>query len=204
MFSKTSRLFATCIAIIAWSTVMMQLYININLKLNPLSETLIRFFSYFTVLTNILVAVCCTAIATGSKKFFSRPATICAVAVYISIVGIIYNVILRNLWHPTGTQKIVDELLHVVVPVLFILFWLLLVPKNMLQWKNAFPWLLYPLIYLIAVMCRGSFSGFYPYPFLDLSLSAFQQVLLNCCMICAAFLFISLLFIWIAKLTSKK
>ncbi|MFZ5976285.1 MULTISPECIES: Pr6Pr family membrane protein [unclassified Hydrotalea] len=28
-------------------------------------------------------------------------------------------------------------------------------------------WLIYPLLYLVYILIRGSFSGFYPYPFVN-------------------------------------
>ena len=204
MWNKNSNLFAAFIAIVAWTTVLVQLYVNINSKLNPLSETVIRFFSYFTILTNILVAICTTTIAMNRNNFFSRYKTLAATAVYITIVSLIYNVILRSLWKFSGTQWYLNELEHVVVPVLFLLFWLVMVPKNTLQFKNALPWTIYPLVYLITVMLRGNASGFYPYPFIDASQLSNQQLIINCLMVCASFIVISLLFIGFGKVTSGK
>lgn len=73
-------------------------------------ETIIRFFSFFTILTNLLVALCFTFLLTKSssalRSFFYRKSTLTAVTVYILIVGLVYNLILRfygnhkvcNLW----------------------------------------------------------------------------------------------------------
>jgi hypothetical protein len=49
----------------------------------------------------------------------------------------VYNIILRNLWQPQGSQKIADELLHVAVPLLYVLYWLIFAKKNPLQWMDA-------------------------------------------------------------------
>lgn len=127
-------------------------------------ETIIRYFSFFTILTNILVTVCCTVLLLKRKSkrnsFFSSYKTLTSIALYITIVGLVYNVILRFLWKPEGLQFLVDELLHTVIPVCFILFWLFFVPKAGLRWKNIFPWLLYPLVYVIYILIRGAFSDF--------------------------------------------
>ncbi|TVQ16682.1 MAG: hypothetical protein EA364_00100, partial [Balneolaceae bacterium] len=32
-----------------------------------------------------------------------------------------------------------------------------------------FSWLLYPVLYLLFILIIGNFSGFYPYPFLDVA-----------------------------------
>ena len=69
-----------------------------------------------------------------------------AIAVYITIVGLVYNSILRFLWKPEDLQWIVDELIHSVIPLLFISFSLLILPKGKLHWKSVLAWLLYPLI----------------------------------------------------------
>jgi len=86
----------------------------------------------FTIDTNILVALSYTFIALGSNsrwgKFFTKATTITAITVYIIIVGVTYNIILRSTWNPQGLQKLVDELLHSVIPVLYVLFWVFFVP----------------------------------------------------------------------------
>jgi hypothetical protein len=102
--------------------------------------------------------------------FFSKPTVITAITLYITVVGATYNLILRSLWKPEGLQQIVDELLHVVVPLLFIFYWLFFAPKMSLRWKDVLPWLLYPLIYVILILFRGGLSGYYPYPFIDVNL----------------------------------
>jgi len=99
---------------------------------------------------------------------------------------------------------IVDELLHSVIPLLFIIQWYLYAPKEGLKWKNIFLWLMYPLLYLIYTLFRGYLSGFYPYPFINVTELGYSRVFINCIGLLIVFLFLSLLFIGIAKLMSKK
>jgi peptidoglycan biosynthesis protein MviN/MurJ (putative lipid II flippase) len=137
-------------------------------------------------------------------KFLSKQQTLTAVTVYILVVGLIYNIILRVLWKPEGLQMIVNELLHSVIPVLFLLYWLIYVPKNQLKWKNAWPWLLYPLIYTIYVFIFGAITGFYPYPFIDLTQLGPGKILINVAGVAILFLAFSYLLIAIAKLLNRK
>ncbi|RYZ95160.1 MAG: hypothetical protein EOP47_26375 [Sphingobacteriaceae bacterium] len=201
------KVFLFIIAVTGWFGLIIQLWLNLNNGNLPLDETLIRYFSYFTILTNIMVAVAASVILlvpeSKSGRFTTKQATQTAIAVYIVIVGIIYNVLLRPIWNPEGLQRVVDEVLHVIVPVLWLLYWLLL-PKNQLQWKNCWPWLLYPLLYSIAIFIRGAFSGFYPYFFIDAAALGLPKALLNAVFVAVAFLLISLLFIGISKLANKK
>ncbi|MFD1819214.1 hypothetical protein SAMN04515674_102395 [Pseudarcicella hirudinis] len=193
--------------LLGWFAVLLQLYlIIVNRKLSvPL--TLINFFSYFTILTNILVSVCFTfiSISPDSKcgKFFSKARTLTAIAVYITVVGAVYNLVLRQLWHPEGLQKLADELLHSVNPVFFIIFWIITVPKKSLSWGDTPEWLIYPLIYCIYILIRGAISGLYPYPFIDVNTLGYGAVVLNCCILFLVFLGISLGFVALGKYVFK-
>ncbi len=126
-YLKTKQLFLTIGMVIGWFAVIFQLWLIIINRTVSIPETIIRFFSFFTILTNILVALCFTFLLLKPNTkwgiFFSKPATLTAITLYIAVVGIIYNVILRFLWSPKGLQLIVDELLHSVIPVWFILSW---------------------------------------------------------------------------------
>lgn len=205
---KIARPFLLAIALLGWFALIAQLYININSKINPLPETLTRYFSYFTIDTNLIVALCCSFIllAAGSVpgKFFSRQSTQTAITIYIIIVGIVYNIVLRQIWKPEGLQKIVDELLHLIIPILFLLYWLFFVQKNELKWRHAFSWMIYPLLYGIFVFCRGYASGFYPYPFIDMSILGMNQTIINSIGFVFVFLIAGIIFIGIGRLMSKK
>jgi len=98
-----------------------------------ISETTVRFFSFFTILTNTLVAIYFTIISFPYRRqpaFINSPGTLTSITVYITVVGLVYQIALRHLWQPQGTQKIVDELLHTIIPILVIIFWYLSEPKK--------------------------------------------------------------------------
>lgn len=202
------KVYAAIIAILGWFALTAQFYINITSGVAAAPEIIIRYFSYFTLTTNLIVAVCCTALAfnpgSGWGRFFSRHTTLAAITVYIVIVGIIYNVILRFIWNPQGLQMIVDELLHSVIPVLFLLFWLVFGLKNNLKWRDVFRWLLYPLIYIIFILARGAVSGFYPYPFINVHQIGLEKALINAFGITIAFVVTSLIVVAIGKFMNKK
>jgi len=201
------RLYLSALSITAWAAVVLQLYLILVHRVASVPETLLRFFSFFTILTNILVALCCTLVllkpGSGWGAFFARPQTLTAITLYIAVVGFIYNTILRMLWSPQGLQFVVDELLHSVVPVLFILFWFFFVPKNSLHWKGIFPWLLYPALYCIFILARGAVSGFYPYPFVNVIELGYGRVLLNAAGIVVVFLLTALVLTGAAKILGK-
>ena len=101
-------------------------------------------------------------------------------------------------------QLLVDELLHVGTPVLFLLYWLLYVPKYGLQWKNVFPWMLFPFLYGVFVLIRGSLSGFYPYPFFEVPVLGAGRVAINTIGLILLFLAFALLLVGIGRGMGKK
>jgi hypothetical protein len=95
MQKRSTRIIALIGAVIGWFAVIAQLYLIINNRVVSVPGTLFRFFSYFTIDTNILVASCFTFISLQNKsslgKLFSKPTTITALTVYIIVVGIVYK-----------------------------------------------------------------------------------------------------------------
>ena len=135
------KTYAAIGAVIGWLALLLQLYLIIANRVASVPETIVRYFSFFTILTNILVAVSFTQVYLKGVNekgiFFVRPKTLTATVVYITVVGLIYNVILRFLWAPVGMAKLVDELLHTLIPVAYILFWLKFVPRGISVCNNS-------------------------------------------------------------------
>jgi hypothetical protein len=92
-----------------------------------------------------------------------------AIAVYIIIVAAIYHFVLRQLWNPQGWQLVADTIEHVVAPALYVIDWLVFVPKGTLTFRSAFVWLAFPFVYAIYSLIHGAVMGFYPYRFLDVA-----------------------------------
>ena len=200
-----NRILAVTIAVCSLVAVVIQFDLMMASRAASIPETIVRFFSFFTILTNILVAVCFSFIylrPIGDKtNRWLNVSSQTAIAVYILVVGIIYNIILRSLWAPTGMQKLVDELLHFIMPGLYFFYWLIFIEKQGLKWKQAFVWLLYPLVYLILILIRGAFTttNFYPYPFVDVYNHGYEKVFISCGFILLLFLFLSFIFIGVSK-----
>lgn len=204
----SKRLFITIGALIAWLAVGLQLYLIIENRVMSIPMTIIQFLSFFTILTNILVGVyftyCGVKPTSTPGLFFASPQVSTAITVYIVVVGLVYNIILRSIWNPQGLQKIVDEALHSIIPLYFLLYWLIYVPKKTLSFRDVPAWLLYPLVYILYILIRGSLSGLYPYPFVDVNKLGYGQVLQNSVFLTMLFLFLSLGFVGLGKLLSPK
>ena len=140
-------------AAVAWFALVLQYYLTITKPGAPFIEATVRYFSFFTILTNILVALALTlpwlAPQSRAGRFFDRPSVRTAILTYIIIVAVIYHYLLAKLWNPQGWQLVADTIEHVVTPALYVIDWVLFVPKGTVKWKSAFAWLAFPLAYAV-------------------------------------------------------
>lgn len=187
-------------ACLGWSALAIQLYLVLLARWQEQASLiggLVNFFSYFTVLTNTLAAVVLSLSAFGractARRLLLAPSVSSGVAASIVLVGLAYSLLLRHLWHPQGWQWLADELLHDVMPLLFVTYWWCCVEKGSLRLKHLGAWLLYPLGYFAYALLRGQSIGVYPYPFIDVARLGYGQVLLNALAILIGFIAIGLL-----------
>lgn len=186
--------FSILLALLGWFAIIAQYILALDNRITSVAEASIRFFSYFTILTNILVASYFTATFLNIR-FSKNKNVLSAITVYILIVGIVYQIVLRAIWEPQGLQKVVDELLHSVIPVGVLIYWFFY-DKNHLKYTEIVTWSIYPLVYLILVLSRGKISGFYPYPFLNVSEIGYSKTLLNSFFILVLFFILSALLVF--------
>jgi hypothetical protein len=200
---KTRKIFLLLIVVLGWFSLLAQLVLLLKAGQVSLGEYLVRYFSFFTILTNLLVAICFTTILIECPKkafyFFNEPGVQTSVIVYISLVGVIYNLILRRLWHSEGLQYLLHDILHSIIPGLCIVYWWVWCDAKGLQWKNIYGWLIYPFIYTLFVLFWGNVSGWYPYPFFDIQKIGIFLVIRNTVLLLLVFVFFSVIFIFAGK-----
>ncbi|WP_415757758.1 Pr6Pr family membrane protein [Pseudomonas sp. LT1P18] len=207
--SAARRRLVALAAVLGWAGLSIQLYLIFYSRWTlgaSLLGGLISFFSYFTVLTNTLVATVLTCELTpresAARRWFLQPWVSSGIAVSIAVVGVAYNVLLRHLWHPEGWQWLADELMHDVMPLLFLAYWWCCVPKGTLRLRHIATWVIYPVVYFAYSMWRGHLLAVYPYPFIDVAKLGYPQVFVNAGGLLAGFIFIALVLIgldrWLA------
>lgn len=195
------RGFAALIAAIAWSALVLQYALLLGMTpegIGPLRATL-RFLSFFTVLSNLLVALTASFAVAGTpsaiRDFFVSARVRGAAALCIGITCGIYYFVLAATWSPQGAQLLADVQLHYVVPALYLLWWGGCAVHGQLEWSDALRWLLFPLAFLAWVLARGAWLHEYPYPFLDVDTLGLDVVARNACAIGALFLLAGLVLI---------
>lgn len=200
---------SACIAAVAsvfWFALILQLVLSLQLSHGRGDGTLRGIWVYlgfFTITTNLLAAFALTLplIVPRARpgSFFTRPATITAVAAYMLLVGIAYNLLLRNVWQPQGWQLVADVLLHDVNPFLFAGYWWLRGRCPFVRYAAIGGWTIYPLAYFAYAVARGLGGDFYAYPFIDVGALGFERVLLNALAIAAGFVIAAALLIAIGR-----
>lgn len=187
-----ARSAAGAIACVAWGAILGQLALNFGnapAEGKPLWLVPLQLYGYFTLWANTLVALVAMRFALARRGgdvlgrrgggVLGRPGTLAATMVYIVVVGVIYNALLSGFRHLEGVPKLIDNLLHVVVPLAYPLWWLVCVRRGLLGWGSLVPALGFPLAYCLVAMGRGLLTGKYAYFFIDIGKYGVPQVLLN-------------------------
>ncbi len=182
-----ARLAAACVALAAWAGLLVQLQASTALT-GSAEAALWAMLRYFTILTNLQVALVFTGVAMGSHRA-ARPFALGGTTLAILLVGIVYGLLLRGLLELSAGAKLADILLHMVTPVLVPFWWLAFAPKGGLRARDPLLWALLPLAYFSYALARAGLDGIYPYPFINAAALGWGQVLLNALAIAAGFVF---------------
>lgn len=183
--SPTGRQFAGVVAVIGWVALTLQLIVTVDMTTGDgrtVGHAIWRYLSFFTILTNLLVALTLTRVARarwpgGTSADVS---TITDVVLAIAIVGVTYHTLLSGRVPEMGPLWwTADRMLHYLIPAVSVLWWLAFVPAHRRSYRDPPAWLIFPASYLVYALVRGSFDGWYPYFFIDVSTLGYGRALLN-------------------------
>ena len=190
-------------ALVAWSAVLLSFTLNItgfySDNVNPDAPTLLgnvvggqdqpweRLFdwlTYFTILSNIVVAVVMTALLLR-PDWFNREDSTGRVwralrldsVVMILVTGIVYNVLLAE-GPKTGIDWVNNFQQHALNPVVTLLVFAIAGPKRLASWRTAMDAMVLPLLWSAFALLRGQVIGAYPYFFLNVAELGIAAVLL--------------------------
>ncbi|MFJ6798387.1 Pr6Pr family membrane protein [Streptomyces sp. NPDC091268] len=160
--------------------------------------------SYFTIWTNILVAIVFGISALRSLR--RRPPLPAVwtggVLLFILITGLVFHLVLANRASPfntadavdrlTGARAVANQLLHTVTPIGAFLDFALFTAPRALTARHALRWLAFPAAYLVFALVRGALlppdaPSRYPYPFLDAARYGYAEVAATTAVLGAAF-----------------
>lgn len=202
-------IFRLACAVLTWATLIIQYYlIATSGEHASFGAASLYFFGFFTILTNILVGLAFTAPllnpAGRLHAFFSRPIVRAAIALYILVVAVVYHALLSGIHNPVGLNALTNIALHTLIPILYILDWVVFAHKAPMRYAHIPLWVIYPLVYGLFNIVRGMLTGFYPYPFIDISKLGAVSVAVNMTAFTAAYAIGAAIFITVGKFLSKR
>jgi hypothetical protein len=142
---------------------------------------LLRVASFFTIQSNVLVAITSAQLAYRPDRdgLLWRVLRLDGL-VGITVTGIVYSTVLARIHEPKGwEQTSTNAVFHYVAPVLAVVGWLLFGPRPRIDRAVVLWSLAWPLLWFGYTLCAGAISGWYPYPFVSVTAHGYGHVLLN-------------------------
>lgn len=142
---------------------------------------LARLIAYFTIQSNLLVAVATTLLARDpSRDGAGFRALRLAATTGITVTGLVHFLLLRPLLDLTGADWLADKMLHMVVPLLAVAGWFAFGPRPRVDGRAvavAFAW---PVAWLVVTLGVAGATRWVPYPFLDFRAEGWAHVAVVC------------------------
>lgn len=172
---QNARRFHLLVAVVTTAALLLQLVLVVRggqvldeVEPPDLPLRLARFVAYFTIQSNLLVAVVSAQLARDPARDGATWRVLrLAALVGITVTGLVHFVLLRPLLDLDGADWAADKLLHMVVPVLAVAGWVAFGPRPRVTRRVALLTLAWPVAWLVVTLVVGAATGWYPYPFLD-------------------------------------
>lgn len=197
--------YAAIAAVVGWGALVLQFWLILAVDSDlSVVERAVNLASFFTILANIMVATTLSVAAFGLGRFrflgfLMLPTVQTGIAVYITITGLAYPLVLRTVWDPQGWAFVADVLLHCVMPLAYVGFWFLFVVKGTLRIGDIVGFLGFPVAYVAYSLVRGPLVHWYPYRFLDVAHLGIGAVAINIAAMAAALALVGLAYIAIDR-----
>lgn len=167
----------------------------------------VEFFSYFTILSNMLAAAALIApLVAPSGRFATwaeQSGPRAAIATYLTITAVVYHTLLASQWSPQGLRFVSNAILHTVTPLAYLIDLALRGGRGEARWIAAAKAMAFPVLFGAWTLVHGSLSGFYPYPFMNVARRGYPAVVLTMAEMSLAFAAIALVFIAFLRVRTK-
>ena len=136
--------------------------------------------SYFTIWSNIVVAVSVTLLLTRPlPDTWGRRVLRLDGLLMITVTMIVYQLVLAPSVDLAGWSLVTDPILHLVTPILTLLVWLVFGPRGWLTARLVPAALIVPVIWVVWMLLRGAVVDAYPYDFVNVVDLGYAVVLRN-------------------------
>lgn len=132
---------------------------------------LVEFFSYFTVLSNILITFVFLSLGlkgiNRGKKAKNTNVLYGPAVLYMTITGVVFWTLLHGGAGHLQRLPWVNITLHGITPIVAFVGWILFPTTAKISYSSVFYWLLFPLLFVFYTLLRGPFVNWYPYVILN-------------------------------------
>jgi hypothetical protein len=175
-----SQIWNAVLAVLVTVAIVVQAVLVSRLHGVPAGTRFIRLFSYFTIQSNLLVGVAAATLAASPVRDGPvwRVLRLDAL-VGISVTGVVYSTVLRGVTSLHGWAVATDAVFHYVVPLMAVLGWLAFGPRPRADRRTVAWSLAWPVAWLGYTLLHGHVSGWYPYPFIDVTVHGYAVVAVN-------------------------
>ncbi len=181
-------LFRAATAAVVIVAILYQIRLNLDSGLfRPL-----RFFAFFTILSNVFAAVLWLWLAARWKATRTRRDDLLrgASVLYLVLTFIVVVILLGGAELQVADPR-VDFIVHKLIPVLAVIDWIIDPPETDLRLRDVGLWLIFPLAWVALTLLRGALDNWYPYPFLDPDNGGYRSVAYHVIAILAGLLVIA-------------
>jgi hypothetical protein len=161
----------------------------------PVGGRLWRLFSYFTIESNLLVLGTAVVLAWRPRVdgVMWRVVRLDALLGTV-ITGLVFAVVLAPQVHLTGAAFVSTVGFHYISPWLTLAAWLVFGPRPRVTWWTVLAAFIWPLVWLVYVFMQGSFTNWYPYPFLDVNELGLFDAVRNALLVCGIAVVLAVVF----------
>ncbi|BCJ46616.1 hypothetical protein GCM10010168_38610 [Actinoplanes ianthinogenes] len=209
---RYSRLWHGLLAVVVLGSLLTQLVLTAQGApdaegvVQPAATRFVRLFSYFTIQSNILLAIVAVTLTLNPDRDGRVWRVIRLDAVLgIVITGLVYATVLAGTAHPTGAGWWSNLGFHYVAPWWALAGWLLFGPRSRMDWRTLVWAVLWPLIWIGYTFAHGAATDWYPYPFTSVTDIGYPAAVRNMAFVVViAVLFGALLWLLDRRLSGRR
>ena len=132
------------------------------------TTSLVRFVSYFTVQSNLLVLLAAVSLVLDPARDGRSWRVLRLTGLLgITVTGLVFGAVLAPFVHHTGIGWWINAGFHYVSPFMAFLGWAVFGPRPRVDGRTVAWAVVWPIAWVVYTLVRGAVVGWYPYPFLD-------------------------------------
>lgn len=136
--------------------------------------------SYFTIWSNIVVAVTMTLLAKAPRlDTVVRRVLRLSSLLMITVTALVYHVVLAPAINVEGWSLLTDPLLHTITPLVTVVVWVVWGPRGWITARLLPLSLVLPLVWTVWMLARGAVIDAYPYGFANVADLGYAAVIRN-------------------------